>query len=97
MPGAIPTALANRSCLLPSCLTVRPRVWRQGNLFWDGDAGRCVEESACSRTFELPPGLALGRPFLPANYDPSKPLPNTKVVPLVASPAEGVSDWLGEF
>ena len=56
-----------------------------------------MEESACSRTFELPPGLALGRPFLPANYDPSKPLPNTKVVPLVASPAEVVSDWLGEL
>ena len=43
----------------------------------------------------IAPGLALGRPFLPAEYDPS--LPNTKVVPTVASAMELMSDWVVEL
>ena len=62
-------------------------------MFWDEDAGQCVEESACSRSFSLPPGAALGRPFL--KYDPS--VPNTQVQPLLAPAAELASDWLGEL
>ena len=52
-----------------------------------------MEESACSRSFSLPPGAALGRPFL--KYDPS--VPNTQVQPLLAPAAELASDWLAEL
>ena len=67
----------------------------QRNQHWDGEVGRCVEQSACTTQFSLPPGLALGRPFLPAEYGPS--LPNTKVVPTVASAMELMSDWVVEL
>ena len=77
-------------------------VWvaQKGALWWDEAAGQCVEESACTGQrggggVSLPPGLALGRPFLPAEYDPS--LPNTKVVPTVASAMELMSDWVVEL
>ena len=36
-------------------------------LMWDGGAGACVAESDCSEVFELPPGAALGRPFMDAS------------------------------
>ena len=65
-------------------------------MFWDEDAGQCVEESACSRSFSLPPGAVLGRPFL--TYGPSVPnVPNTQVQPLLAPAAELASDWLAEL
>eukprot|EP01051_Picozoa_sp_SAG22_P008779 SAG22_NODE_690_length_7891_cov_11.959322_7_plen_432_part_00 len=66
-------------------------------VFWDDENGQCVAESACPGGStgggggggggNLPPGLALGRPFTVS----AKPSPT--VSPLVSA----VSDWVVEF
>ena len=33
-------------------------------LWWDNDTGICVEPESCSEIFILPPGVAIGRPFM---------------------------------
>jgi len=33
-------------------------------LWWDNDTGNCVAYESCSEPFILPPGVAIGRPFL---------------------------------
>jgi hypothetical protein len=32
--------------------------------WWDNDTGNCVNAESCSEIFILPPGVAIGRPFL---------------------------------
>lgn len=59
------------------------------NQYWDpmdGVAGQCVDQSACSVAVpSLPPGLAIGRPFLSA-----------KAAPMTAEAIEhAISDWMG--
>ena len=71
----------------------------QRNQHWDGEVGRCVEQSACTTQFSLPPGLALGRPFLNAMKKKEEEYPTAEfaVEWLVAQPAEVVSDWMVEL
>ena len=33
-------------------------------LWWDGETGNCVDPESCSEIFVLPPGIAIGRPFI---------------------------------
>ena len=75
----------------------------KGSLWWDEAAGQCVEESACTGQrggggVSLPPGLALGRPFLNAMKDEEEyPTAEFAVEWLIAQPAEVVSDWMVEL
>jgi len=54
-------------------------------LMWDDVTGECVNADACTEQFVLPPGMALGRPFLTAK------------APSTASPVEVLSDWFVEL
>ena len=36
-------------------------------LWWDNDTGNCVGSESCSEIFILPPGVAIGRPFIKNN------------------------------
>jgi len=53
------------------------------SLSWDATLGACVSGEDCTEVFVLPPGMALGRPFLTVEESAS-----------TASPVEVVSDWL---
>ncbi len=55
-------------------------------LSFDDVTGQCVESGACTNEFVLPPGMALGRPFLTVAKAPS-----------TASPVEVMSDWFVEL
>ena len=54
--------------------------------WWDNNAGQCVTEAECSDVFVLPPGMAIGRPFLTVQETPS-----------TAVPLEALSDWMIEL
>ena len=56
------------------------------NLSFDDVAGQCVSAEDCTNQFVLPPGMALGRPFLTVAEAPS-----------TASPVEVLSDWFVEL
>lgn len=57
-----------------------------GDLSWDAVAGACVRVGDCSVQFVLPPGMAIGRPFL-----------TVAEVASTASPVEVLSDWFVEL
>jgi len=57
-------------------------------LSWDDVVGECVESGACTNQFVLPPGMALGRPFLTVQDSASTASP-VRVLP------QSVSDWVG--
>jgi hypothetical protein len=55
-------------------------------LSWDAEVGACVAADDCTVQFVLPPGMAIGRPFL-----------TVAEVPSTASPVEVLSDWFVEL
>lgn len=57
-------------------------------LSWDAVVGACVRGDECTNQFVLPPGMALGRPFLTAQEAPSTASP-------IEVLSQAVSDWVG--
>ena len=57
-------------------------------LSWDGVVGACVSADDCTTQFVLPPGMAIGRPFLTVQEAPSTASP-------IEVLSQAVSDWVG--